>query len=187
MLRAIELLSERPNLLLRYQRQFRHVLVDEFQDANMAQIALLELVGRGPDKPDDVVVVGDDDQSIYRFRGASYAAFSRFEERSGSHRRGTPTIRRRRSSGYPLLENRRSVGHVLAADRLIAHNSARLKVDQPLRPTRDAGAAVEVVVAATSRTRPTPSSSASASHVRGAAGAARLERKLPVLYAPCSP
>lgn len=49
------------------------MLVDEFQDANIAQIALLELVGRGPDKPDNVVVVGDDDQSIYRFRGASGA------------------------------------------------------------------------------------------------------------------
>ena len=47
----------------------------------MAQILLLELVGRGPDKPDNVVVVGDDDQSIYRFRGASYAAFEQFKKR----------------------------------------------------------------------------------------------------------
>ena len=149
MLRAIELLTERPNLLLRYQRQFRHVLVDEFQDANMAQIALLELVGRGPDKPDDVVVVGDDDQSIYRFRGASYAAFSRFEERFGQPPSWDPDRPAQAVERVSLLENRRSVGHVLAAaDRLIAHNSTRLKVDQPLRPTRDAGAAVEVVVAA---------------------------------------
>ena len=72
---TIQLLTERPNILRRYQDQFRHVLVDEFQDANMAQILMLELIGRGPDKPDNVVVVGDDDQSIYRFRGASYAAF----------------------------------------------------------------------------------------------------------------
>ena len=149
MLRTIQLLTERPNLLLRYQRQFRHVLVDEFQDANMAQIAILELVGRGPDKPDNVVVVGDDDQSIYRFRGASYAAFSRFEERFGQ----APTWDAGRPSQavekVSLLENRRSVGHVLtAANRLIANNHARLKVDQPLLPTRDKGATVEVVVAA---------------------------------------
>ena len=78
---TIQLLTDRPNITRRYQDQFRHVLVDEFQDANMAQILLLELVGRGPDKPDNVVVVGDDDQSIYRFRGASYAAFERFKER----------------------------------------------------------------------------------------------------------
>ncbi len=62
MLRTIHLLQERPNILRRYQDQFRHVLVDEFQDANMAQILLLEMVGRGADKPDNVVVVGDDDQ-----------------------------------------------------------------------------------------------------------------------------
>ena len=79
--RTIRLLGDYPNILRRYQTQFRHVLVDEFQDANMAQILLLELIGRGPDKPDNVVVVGDDDQSIYRFRGASYAAFGRFEDR----------------------------------------------------------------------------------------------------------
>ena len=66
---TIELLTNRPNILRGYQDQFRHVLVDEFQDANMAQILLLELIGRGPNKPDNVVVVGDDDQSIYRFRG----------------------------------------------------------------------------------------------------------------------
>jgi superfamily I DNA/RNA helicase len=89
-LRAIELLQDRPNLLLRYQTQFRHVLVDEFQDANMAQILLLELVARGPDKPDNVVVVGDDDQSIYRFRGASASS----KRASPGPRRGRPSARR---------------------------------------------------------------------------------------------
>jgi len=103
MSRAISLLQERPNLLLRYQRQFCHVLVDEFQDANMAQIQLLELVGRGPDKPDNVVVVGDDDQSIYRFRGASYAAFSRFEERFGTPPSWDPPLESTREAG-PVVE-----------------------------------------------------------------------------------
>jgi DNA helicase-2/ATP-dependent DNA helicase PcrA len=142
-------LTERPNLLLHYQRQFRHVLVDEFQDANMAQIAILELVGRGPDKPDNFVVVGDDDQSIYRFRGASYAAFSRFEERFGQAPAWDPGRPAQVVEKVSLFENRRSVGHVLtAANRLIVNNHARLKLDQPLLPTRDEDAAVLLVVAA---------------------------------------
>ncbi|MDQ3492579.1 MAG: ATP-dependent helicase, partial [Chloroflexota bacterium] len=149
MSRTIQLLLDRPNIALRYQRQFRHVLVDEFQDANMAQIMLLELVARGPDKPDNVVVVGDDDQSIYRFRGASYAAFARFRERFGTPPvwatdRATPAV-----ESLPLLQNRRSTANVLAAaGRLIEHNTGRLKEGQPLRPMKAAGDPVEVVYAA---------------------------------------
>ena len=63
-----QLFKTRPNVLRRWQRQFRYILVDEFQDANVAQIELIELLGRTPDRPDNVMVVGDDDQSIYRFR-----------------------------------------------------------------------------------------------------------------------
>ena len=147
-LRAIELLSERPNLLLRYQSQFRHVLVDEFQDANMAQILLLEFVGRGPDKPDNVVVVGDDDQSIYRFRGASYAAFAQFRDRFSEPPAWAPERGRGEVSSLPLLENRRSSANILAAaNTLIEHNEVRLKAGQPLRPTKDAGVPVELVYA----------------------------------------
>jgi superfamily I DNA/RNA helicase/RecB family exonuclease len=148
-LRAIQLLHERPNVLRRYQQQYRHVLVDEFQDANMAQIALLELIGRGPDKPDNVVVVGDDDQSIYRFRGASYAAFEQFRQRFSQ----PPTWDPDRPSGtvaeLPLLDNRRSTGHILsAASRLIAHNSHRLKAGRDLRPMQAPGEPVDVVLCA---------------------------------------
>ena len=147
-LRAIELLRDHPNVLLRYQRQFRHVLVDEFQDANMAQILLLELVGRGPDKSDNVVVVGDDDQSIYRFRGASYAAFRQFEERFGRPPAWAPERPMRRVESRPLLENRRSSANILAAaERLIEHNPARLKAGQSLRPIHESGATVELVYA----------------------------------------
>jgi superfamily I DNA/RNA helicase/RecB family exonuclease len=146
-LRTIQLLMERPNILLRYQTQFRHVLVDEFQDANMAQILLLELVGRGPDKPDNVVVVGDDDQSIYRFRGASYAAFERFRERfetPPAWALDRPPIK---VASQPLLENRRSTANVLtAAVRLIEHNDKRLKSD-PLRAIKELGTPVDLVYA----------------------------------------
>ena len=76
-----QLFKVRPNLLRRWQRQFAYILIDEFQDVNIAQIELVELLGRTPDRPDNVMVVGDDDQSIYRFRGASFAAFSEFDRR----------------------------------------------------------------------------------------------------------
>ena len=148
-LRAIQLLHERPNILRRYQQQFRHVLVDEFQDANMAQIALLELVGRGPDKPDNVVVVGDDDQSIYRFRGASYAAFEQFRQRFEKPPDWDPDRPSAKVTSLPLLVNRRSTGHILsAAGRLIGHNTHRLKVGQRLRPIMEQGLPVEVVFTA---------------------------------------
>ena len=145
-LRTIQLLMERPNILRRHQSQFRHVLVDEFQDANMAQILLLELVGRGPDKPDNVVVVGDDDQSIYRFRGASYAAFSEFERRFGAPPVWAPDRPASKLTRLPLLQNRRSTANILAAaTRLIGHNEGRLK-PEPLQPTLPDGEAVEVVI-----------------------------------------
>src|SRR5262245_50223220 len=125
---TIELLTTRPNICRRYQSQFRHVLVDEFQDANMAQILLLELVGRGPDKPDNVVVVGDDDQSIYRFRGASYAAFERFRERFEKVPVWDPDREPAKVESLPLVHNRRSTGQILsAASRLIGRNQKRLK------------------------------------------------------------
>ncbi len=87
------LFKTRPNVLRRWQRQFRYLLVDEFQDANVAQIELIELLGRTPDRPDNVMVVGDDDQSIYRFRGASFAAFAEFMTRFSAppaHAPGSP-------------------------------------------------------------------------------------------------
>ncbi len=147
-LRAIELLMERPNILRRYQDQFRHVLVDEFQDANMAQILLLELIARGPGKTDNVVVVGDDDQSIYRFRGASYAAFERFRERFEQAPSWAPDRPTGRVESQPLLDNRRSTGNVLsAAGRLIDRNQKRLK-HESLRPTKPAGEPVRLVYAA---------------------------------------
>ncbi len=146
--RAIAVFEERPNILRRYQRQYRHILVDEFQDANMAQILLLELLGRTPDRPDNVVVVGDDDQSIYRFRGASYAAFEQFRTRFGRAPDWEPTRPSRPVSETHLLTNRRSSGRILsAAGRLIAQNPRRLKADAPLQPSHAQGERVAVVVA----------------------------------------
>ena len=77
------LFKRRPNVLRTYQRLFRYILVDEFQDANIAQIELVEMLARTPDRPTNLMVVGDDDQSIYRFRGASFAAFAELDRRLG--------------------------------------------------------------------------------------------------------
>ena len=145
-----QLFKVRPNLLRRWQRQFAHILVDEFQDVNIAQIELVELLGRTPDRPDNVMVVGDDDQSIYRFRGASFAAFSEFDRRFSrppAHDRDGP------APGSPprfrIEENFRSVEHILtAANRLIGRNRMRFEPDKRLRTERGAGEPVDLVICA---------------------------------------
>ena len=109
--------------------------MDEFQDANVAQIELIELLGRTPDRPDNVMVVGDDDQSIYRFRGASFAAFAEFDARFSRPPAHDPAAT---PPGPPprlrIEQNFRSVRHVLtAANRLIAGNETRFEPDKRLR------------------------------------------------------
>ena len=145
-----QLFKRRPNVLRRYQRQYRYLLVDEFQDANIAQIELVELLGRTPDRPDDVMVVGDDDQSIYQFRGASFAAFAELDRRfSGPPAHdpdgpppGPPPRRR-------IEHNFRSRPAILTvANRLIGHNELRIEPDKRLVPTREGGDPVELVTCA---------------------------------------
>ena len=77
LLYAVRLLQEYEDLRQKYRRMFPHILVDEFQDTNTAQYALLKLLAG--DSP-DLFVVGDADQSIYRWRGADYRNVQRFEE-----------------------------------------------------------------------------------------------------------
>ena len=136
-----QLFKVRPNILRRWQRQFSYILVDEFQDVNIAQIELIELLGRTPDRPDNVMVVGDDDQSIYRFRGASFAAFSEFDRRFSRAPKHDPGAA---APGPPprfrIEENFRSKGYVLdAANRLISRNQTRFEPDKRLRTERGAG------------------------------------------------
>jgi DNA helicase-2/ATP-dependent DNA helicase PcrA len=143
---VIRLFRERPNVLRRWQRHFRYILVDEFQDANIAQVELIEVLGRTPDRPDNVMVVGDDDQSIYRFRGASYAAFVEFDRRfSGplAHDPDGP------APGAParlsIVENFRSRPPILVmANRLISRNELRYMPDKRLAPNRSGDGAVAV-------------------------------------------
>lgn len=76
-LETLRLFRERPRILKEYREQFRHILVDEFQDTNWAQYELVKLL-LGEDK--NLTVVGDDDQAIYKFRGASLANILQFRD-----------------------------------------------------------------------------------------------------------
>ncbi|GAB6066855.1 DNA helicase II [Methylothermus subterraneus] len=112
LLRSYELLREHPALLEHYRRRFAHLLVDEFQDTNAIQYAWLRLLAGDDPK---LFVVGDDDQSIYGWRGARVENIQRFCQDFPEH----VLIR--------LEQNYRSTGHILeAANALIAHNRGRL-------------------------------------------------------------
>ena len=112
LLRCLELLERHPPVREHYQQRFLHILVDEFQDTNRLQYRWLECL-TGP--ASKVFAVGDDDQSIYAFRGARVGNMSDFERDYAQGR----VIR--------LEQNYRSYGHILdAANALIANNSQRL-------------------------------------------------------------
>ena len=115
MLRSYELLRDNDPLREHYQRRFHHVLVDEFQDTNRLQYAWLKMFAP-PGRPDQgVFAVGDDDQSIYAFRGARVGNMADFERE----------YRVRRI--IKLEQNYRSFGNILdSANALIAHNAQRL-------------------------------------------------------------
>jgi len=129
---SVQLLMAQASVRARQGQRFAHLMVDEFQDTNFAQSRLLELL-TGPER--NLCVVGDDDQSIYKFRGASVANLRRFR-----------TV-------YPdatvirLEDNYRSRGPILrAAARLIADDPDRL--EKRLKATRGEGPPVSVLSAA---------------------------------------
>lgn len=121
-MRAVRLLQTRPAVAEMYRRRFRHILVDEYQDTNHAQYVLVrELVGGpgtsgagSPLPPGELTVVGDSDQSIYAFRGATIRNIEEFEK-------DYPTART-----ILLEQNYRSTQNILdAANAVIARNSGR--------------------------------------------------------------
>jgi DNA helicase II / ATP-dependent DNA helicase PcrA len=116
LLEAIRLLQENPEVLAQFQDRFRYILVDEYQDTNVAQYLWLRLLAqRQGDRPQNVCCVGDDDQSIYGWRGAEVDNILRFDRDFP----GAKVIR--------LERNYRSTGHILAtASKLISHNEDRL-------------------------------------------------------------
>ena len=111
---VVRIFKEHPQVTEYYRRRFRHVLVDEYQDTNHAQYELIHtLVGDGPDAP-ELAVVGDSDQSIYAFRGATIRNIEEFE-------RDYPD-----ATTIMLEQNYRSTQNILAAaNAVIAQNAGR--------------------------------------------------------------
>jgi DNA helicase-2/ATP-dependent DNA helicase PcrA len=142
LLRTYELLRDHDPLREHYQRRFAHVLVDEFQDTNKLQYAWLKMFAPPPGSAagaampgrpvQSVIAVGDDDQSIYAFRGARVGNMADFER---EYR--VPQV-------IKLEQNYRSYGHILdAANGLISHNRQRL--GKNLRTDAGAGEPVRVI------------------------------------------
>ena len=137
MLRSFEILRDDAQLRAHYQRRFRYILVDEFQDTNKLQYAWLkqlagEVVNGKLQSSSSVLAVGDDDQSIYAFRGARVGNMSDFvREFDVQHQ-------------IKLEQNYRSYGNILdSANALIEHNSQRL--GKNLRTDQGAGEPVRVM------------------------------------------
>ncbi len=108
---TVKLLDENPDVLEYYNNKFKYVMVDEYQDTNHAQYVLVSLLASGHN---NLCVVGDDDQSIYRFRGATIENILNFEEEY----KNAKTIR--------LEQNYRSTSNILnAANKVIENNKGR--------------------------------------------------------------
>ncbi|MBQ0083459.1 MAG: UvrD-helicase domain-containing protein [Clostridiales bacterium] len=108
---TVKLFKENPDVLDYYSDKFKYIMVDEYQDTNHAQYVLIHLLAQ---KHGNICVVGDDDQSIYRFRGATIENILNFED----DYQNAKVIR--------LEQNYRSSGHILdAANAVIKHNKGR--------------------------------------------------------------
>lgn len=132
-MKTVLLLQNNKEVREYYQKKFRYVLVDEYQDTNYAQFVLTKLLGDGYR---NIMVVGDDDQSIYRFRGATVENILNFDK------------------NYPdaevvkLESNYRSAATILmAANSIIANN--RDRHEKTMRPTRPAGEKITVKISDT--------------------------------------
>ncbi|MGN6808539.1 MAG: UvrD-helicase domain-containing protein [Trinickia sp.] len=133
LLRCYELLAHNAPLRAHYQARFRHILVDEFQDTNRLQYAWLKMLAG---QSNAIFAVGDDDQSIYAFRGANVGNMRDFEREFNVRHL------------IKLEQNYRSHGHILdAANELIANNARRL--GKNLRTDAGHGEPVRVYEAAT--------------------------------------
>ena len=116
LLSTLELLDDHPDVLKYYQRKFRYILVDEFQDTNQCQY---RIVRRLAEPEGNLCVVGDDDQSIYAFRGADIRNILNFEKDYGDD-----------AKVFPLEQNYRSTKNILAAAWSVVRNNKARKEKQ---------------------------------------------------------
>src|SRR6266566_4838257 len=170
---AVALLERDAPLREAQQNKYRYILVDEFQDTNIAQLRLLEMLA-GPTK--SVVAVGDNDQAIYRFRGASFGSFKLFLERFAGWKQGQDSTPVR----VTLTENYRSTPNILrVAMQVIGQNA--VSADFPkkvLTPNKPPGEKIRIVELAT----PEAESRWVASELERIHGAGRRWKDFAVLY-----
>jgi len=126
--RSVRVLRERPDVLAAERRRIRHLLIDEYQDTNAAQDALVKLLGEGADS---LCAVGDEDQAIYRWRGAEVEHILRFDEDFP----GARTV--------ALETNYRSTDGILRAAAAVVSNNRRRR-EKKLRAERGKGALVRL-------------------------------------------
>ncbi|MEG0229250.1 MAG: UvrD-helicase domain-containing protein, partial [Oscillospiraceae bacterium] len=114
-MQTVKLFTEYPHILQKYQSQFKYILVDEYQDTNKAQFVLVSLLAAKPEGENrNICVVGDDDQSIYKFRGATVENILNFEDVFDN------------ATVIKLEENYRCTQPILdAANSVIANNTQR--------------------------------------------------------------
>lgn len=135
---CLDLFIKRPQILKFYQKKFRFIMVDEFQDTNYAQYELVKLLAR---ESKNITVVGDDDQSIYKFRGASVSNIIKFKD-------DFPKLKE-----ITLVENYRSSKQILnIAYKLIQENNPdrleiKLKIDKQLKANVSEDGIVEILEA----------------------------------------
>ena len=111
LMRTVQLFKQHPDVLAMYQERFEHILIDEYQDTNVSQNEIVLMLGA---KHHNVCVVGDTDQSVYRFRGADFRNIMQFEE-------AFPDV-----TTVVLAQNYRSTQHILnAANAVISNNIER--------------------------------------------------------------
>ncbi len=133
---TIQLFKKRPNLLKYYQKQFKFIMVDEFQDTNVAQYELIKLL---TNEEQNLVVVGDDDQSIYKFRGASVSNILKLKDDFANLKDIT------------LVDNYRSTQKILdlAYDFIQANNPNRLEsklgIDKRLKAHNKSKSVVQII------------------------------------------
>jgi DNA helicase II / ATP-dependent DNA helicase PcrA len=143
LMQAVQVLRSDDGLLEKLREQYRYILVDEFQDTNIAQLELLRLLaGRGG----NIVAVGDDDQAIYRFRGASFGSFTIFLKKFC----GVSEAKSAAGKGkylVSLTQNYRSTSRILrVAGEVISHNEkSPLLPPKKLSTTNSEGEKIRVV------------------------------------------
>jgi len=136
LLNMFKLLYQVPEIRTKYQRQFRYILVDEFQDTNYLQYEILKLLGQYEDSEENVCIVGDDAQSIYSFRGATIENILQFE----NDFKGVQV--------YKLEQNYRSTSFIVeAANEVINHN--KRQIQKKIWTEKEGGEKIKLIKAMT--------------------------------------